>query len=224
MISELQELADIHSKGVSFGNLSKLSALEFIAEQAFFAQIAGQYDSAFGKYGESVKRIIASFDLSEFNIQEVTLKALIEKCQGCIDNVDKIDNWCEFSKLLQTLKSLELRAFVDYSIEKQIETKLLVLTYKKAFYMQWVDAVLHESPVLIELARVPHDEVVKRFKEKDQLNFEINKAKIKAKLSAQRPNLDMVAQGSSIAILLREGEKKKAFGCCFRKSGNWRKL
>ena len=75
--------------------------------------------------------------------------------------------------------------------------------------MQWVDTVLHESSVLISLARVPHDEVVKRFKEKDELNFDINKAKIKAKLSAQRPNLDMVAQGSSIAILLREGEKKR---------------
>lgn len=209
LISELQELADIHSLVVSFENLAKLATSGFTVEQSSFAQIAGQYESAFGKYCESVKRITASFDLSEFNVQGVTLQALIAKCQGCIDNIDEIDNWCEFSKLLQTLKSLELRAFIDYSIEKKIETKQLVLTYKKAFYMQWVDAVLHESPVLISLARVPHDEAVKRFKEKDELNFEINKAKIKARLSAQRPNLDMVAQGSSIAILLREGEKKR---------------
>lgn len=61
----------------------------------------------------------------------------------------------------------------------------------------------------MELPRIPHDEAVKLFKEKDELNFEINKAKIKAELSAKRPNLDMVAQGSSVAILLREGEKKR---------------
>ena len=102
-----------------------------------------------------------------------------------------------------------LRDFIDYAINRKIGADKIVLTFKKAFYMQWIDAVLHDTPSLIEFARVPHDEAVKRFKEKDELNFEINKAKIKAKLSAQRPNLNMIAQGSSIAILLREGEKKR---------------
>ena len=54
--------------------------------------------------------------------------------------------------------------------------------------MQWVDAILHESPISLTLSRIPHDEIIKLFKVKDELNFEINKAKIKAKLSAQRPN------------------------------------
>ena len=180
LISQLQELADIHSLVISFENLAKLAVSGFAVEQSSFDQIAGQYENAFVKYSESVERITACFDLSEYNVQDLTLQALVAKCQGCIDNIDKIDNWCEFSKLLQTLKSLELRAFIDYSIEKKIGTNQLVLTYKKAFYMQWVDAVLHESPVLISLARVPHDEAVKHFKEKDELNFEINKAKIKA--------------------------------------------
>ena len=59
------------------------------------------------------------------------------------------------------------------------------------------------------MSRIPHDEAVKLFKTKDELGFEINKAKIKAKLSAERPSLDMVAQGSAVSILLREGEKKR---------------
>lgn len=209
LISELRELADIHVAGVSFENLAKMTAESFTVEQSAFAQIASQYEGAFNKYGEIAKRIIESFNADEYNIQNVTIQALKEKCQGCIDNIDKLDNWCEFSKLLQTLKVLDLRVFIDYAIERKIEANQIVLTFKKAFYMQWVDAILHDSPVLISLARVPHDEAVKRFKEKDELNFEINKAKIKARLSAQRPNLDMVAQGSSIAILLREGEKKR---------------
>lgn len=209
LISELEELADILSLVVSFEKLAKFESTSFAIEQSTFTQIASQYESAFGKYGENVKRIMASFDSSEYNVQNVTLQSLVAKCQGCIDNSDKIDNWCEFSKLLQALKLLDLRDFIDYAIDRKIETNKLALTFKKAFYMQWVDTVLHESSVLISLARVPHDEVVKRFKEKDELNFDINKAKIKAKLSAQRPNLDMVAQGSSIAILLREGEKKR---------------
>lgn len=209
LISELRELTDIYSVGVSFENLAKMTVESFAVEQSVFAQISSQFENAFGKYNENVKRLTESFKADEYNVQGVALQALAEKCQGCIDNIDKLDNWCEFSKLLRTLKQLDLSAFIDYAIERKIETNQTVLTFKKAFYMQWIDAVLHDSPVLISLARVPHDEAVKRFKEKDELNFEINKAKIKARLSAQRPNLDMVAQGSSIAILLREGEKKR---------------
>lgn len=209
LISELRELADIHSVGVSFENLAKMTQESFAVEQSVFIQISGQFENAFHKYNESMKRLTESFNVDEYNVQGVAFQALMEKCLGCIDNIDKLDNWCEFSKLLKTLKQLDLRAFIDYVIERNIETDQSVLTFKKAFYIQWIDAVLHDSPVLISLARVPHDEAVKRFKEKDELNFEINKAKIKAKLSAQRPSLDMVAQGSSIAILLREGEKKR---------------
>ncbi len=209
LLSQLQELTAIQSVGVDFEPMAKMTAESFISELNAFSKIAEQYNNAFGKYGDSIKSITESFSPDKYNIQSVTFQSLTKKCQGCIDNIDKIDNWCAFSKLLKTLKSLELMAFIDYSIHKKIETNQLVLTFKKAFYTQWVDAVLHESPVLITLARVPHDETVKHFKEKDELNFEINKAKIKAKLSAQRPNLDMVAQGSSIAILLREGEKKR---------------
>lgn len=209
LISELRELTNIHSAGGSFENLAKMTAESFAVEQSVFAQISSQFENVFGKYNESVKRLIKSFNADEYNIQSVALQALNEKCQGCIDNIDKLDNWCEFSKLIKTLEQLDLIAFINYAIERKIETDQIVSVFKKAFYMQWVDAVLHDSPVLMSLARVPHDEVVKQFKEKDELNFEINKAKIKARLSAQRPNLDLVAQGSSVAILLREGEKKR---------------
>lgn len=209
LVSELCELTDIHSSGVSFENIVKMTVESFEAEKSCFAQISSQFESIFEKYNASVKRLTESFNADEYNVQGVELNALVEKCQGCIDNVDKLDNWCEFSRFLGRLKKLDLMAFIDHAIERKIETSQIVLAFKRAFYMRWIDAVLHDSPMLISLARVPHDEVVKRFKEKDKLNFEINKTKIKARLSAQRPNLDMVAQGSSIAILLREGEKKR---------------
>jgi Superfamily I DNA and RNA helicases and helicase subunits len=53
------------------------------------------------------------------------------------------------------------------------------------------------------------DKAVELFSMKDELQFEINKADIKAKLSANRPSMDMVAAGSAISILIREGEKKR---------------
>ena len=208
-LCELCDLEDIFATGITFEKLATMSKDEFAAEQPIFAESSNRYQKAFTEKGEAEKRMIACYDLKEYDLQSVSLNTLIEKCEGCHENADKLDNWCEFVKLLRQLNGLELSSFIDYAIENKVEANKIVDTYKKAFYSQWVYAVLHESPALIELARVPHDEAVKHFREKDKLHFEINKAKIKANLSAQRPNLDMVAQGSGIAVLLREGEKKR---------------
>ncbi len=208
-LQELQALESVQAQGARFGKLAVMKNEEFSAEQPLFKQLYEQYTKAFERYGDAERRITACFDLRAFDMQNVSLLTLIKKCENCHENADNLDNWQEFTKLLQLLKGLDLLSYVNYAIVNKVKPEDVVGAYKKAFYLQWVDAVLRESPTLVSLARVIHDETVKRFKEKDELHFEINKAKIKATLSAQRPKLDMVAQGSSIAILLREGEKKR---------------
>ena len=209
LISQLSKLSEILYSGLYFGDIARMTKDEFIRQQPAFAQIADRLNAAFGRHSESAKRVASSFNLQEYNVGGASLQMLAEKCHGCYQSIDKIDNWCEFNKLLSKLAATDLRKFVDCAISKRIEAEDILPSFKKAFYTQWMDAVLHSSPVLMGLSRVPHDDAVRRFKEKDELNFEINKARIKAQLSAQRPGLDMVAQGSSIAVLLREGEKKR---------------
>lgn len=65
------------------------------------------------------------------------------------------------------------------------------------------------NPVLSAFNRISQDKAIRTFSEKDTEQFEINKAKIRAELSSMRPSLDMIASGSALAILLREGEKKR---------------
>ncbi len=208
-LNELYGLAEIHAEGVTFGKLPSMRGEEFVTEQAAFAFLAGIYQKAFAEKGEAEERLANGFEKREYDLRSVSLGDLKARLDTCRKSVGELDNWCKFVELLQQLEKLGLRSFIDYSIEKSVHANQILDTYKKAFYAQWVDFVLHDSPVLLELARVPHDEAVKRFRAKDELHFEINKAKIKANLSAHRPNLDMVAQGSSISILLREGEKKR---------------
>lgn len=206
---EFEFLQGMKLNGCEFGKIATLPINVYEEEKQSFTELFDFYDKAFVKYSEAEKRLLSCFDENEYNLNTAHLTTLLEKCNGCYNNIDNVDNWCEFYDLLQKLKDLDLRDFIDYIIEDKIESKLLVQTFKKSFYTQWIDVVLHDSPILLKLARVPHDEIVNRFKEKDTLNFEVNKAKIKAKLSSERPNLDFVAQGSSISILLREGEKKR---------------
>lgn len=208
----LSELDILTSEINNFAEINQLVYMPleiFLSQKMQFKQIAEKYSRLLETNKEHLDRLLASFNADEYNILSVPYIDLNKKLDGCLANTDKLDNWCDFIKLMTRLQESGLRSYIDFAIQQNVNSSKVVLTYKKAFYSQWVDAVLHESPILIELARVPHDEMIERFKEKDTLNFEINKAKIKAKLSAQRPRLDMVAQGSAIAILLREGEKKR---------------
>ena len=65
------------------------------------------------------------------------------------------------------------------------------------------------TPVLSGVNRISQDNTIRTFSEKDTEQFEINKAKIRAELSSKRPSLELIAPGSALAILLREGEKKR---------------
>ena len=209
LICDLEELEIILKSGIAFEKLYSMNKGDFVSEKPLFEKLANEYNEVLSNGFESETRLISYFEKSEFDLLNVSLISLIEKSNDCYNNIDKIDNWCEFAKLLKQLEDLELRDFIDTAINTKLANEYLILAYKKVFYTHWIDFILHNSHILMELSRVSHDEAVRLFKEKDKLNFEINKAKIKATLSAQRPNLDMIAQGSSISALLREGEKKR---------------
>ena len=208
-VTELQELSRAKADGAFFGNVSEMSREDFAKEQASFDVLYGKLNSAWTCVEDSKNRIKEHFDTGIFNVDEERFGAVAEKLEACNKNVDRLDSWCEFNRFMEQVESAGLIDYVTFVIDNGVETGKIVPLFKKAFYTQWIDFVFQGSPILTELSRASHDNAVKQFKEKDKLNFEINKAMINAKLSENRPSLDLVAQGSSVATLLREGEKKR---------------
>lgn len=123
--------------------------------------------------------------------------------------MDKLDNWCHFRNLLSKLDDQQVVPYIDAAIGQNVEPKQIVGAFQKQFYYQWIDSILSGTPVLSAFNRISQDQAISTFSEKDTEQFEINKAKIRADLSSKRPSLDMIASGSALAILLREGEKKR---------------
>ncbi len=209
LLSEVKELQSIYTFEIDFSFLANLSVNDYENKKEEFASASGLLNSKINIYKDSEEAICNKFDLSEYNVRTAKINLLHRKYKDCLDNIDNIDNWCEFVKLLSDLKDLELREFIDYLINNNFNVEKVTLLYKKAFYTQWAHYILHSSNVLQSLSRVKHDELVNTFMSKDAINFEINKVKIKEFLSAQRPNMDMIAQGSAVSILAREREKKR---------------
>ncbi len=207
--AELEILRGICLSGVSFGRMARMSAEEFSLNAATFMDMAGAFVNAAYFGGEAESRLASGFDANEYDVHKASLSDLEQKCEGCLENIHALDNWRAFVSVLKNLQALDLRKFVDCAIENGISAENITAAYLKAFYRQWSDKILCETPILLDLTRIPHDGAVENFKEKDELHFEINKSKIREVLSEKRPDLSMVAQGSAISVLLREAEKKR---------------
>ena len=193
---------------VPFGKL--MSGVNFGKEADFFAVCADQLDHAFSQCNESsLNHIAQCFDKAFFDIAKSPCEHILKKCDACLDAADGLDSWCRFRDLLSRLDEKEVIPYINRVISRKLDPQLFAAAFQKQFYRQWIYAVLSEVPVLSSFSRTSQDKAVKTFTEKDVEQFEINKAKIRELLSAKRPSLDVVASGSSLAVLLREGEKKR---------------
>ena len=208
LLHELKILVEIEQSGIKYTGIAALPNEEFASSHVDFASIADHFDKAFAKGSDAEARLCKQFSL-DFEFKKHPLHLLENKCVSCIEEIDQVDNWLEFVKLLKTIESFEAKGYLDHLIQQLVPVELISLAFRKSFYSQWADYIIRHAPILTEMSRIPHDEIVKLFKAKDELNFGINKAKIRAIVSAHRPDLDMIAQGSAVSILLREGEKKR---------------
>ena len=205
---QMGALQALFSAGVSFGLLEEYS--DFVTERTTFADYAQRLDAVFEICDNDVFEYISNcFDRSLLDIGIANCSLLLARFTDCSDSMDKLDNWCHFRTLLSKLDDVQTVSYINSAISRNIEPKFIVGAFKKQFYYQWIDSILSGTPVLSGFNRISQDNTIRTFSEKDTEQFEINKAKIRAELSSKRPSLELIAPGSALAILLREGEKKR---------------
>ena len=204
-ISLLETMFSYH---LTFGALENLE--NFTSEKETFSNYHQKLQVAFALCNaEVLKQVENYFDPTILNIYSASCALISARFSDCLGEMDKLDNWCHFRNLLSDLNDKQVIPYINTVISRNIEPKQIVGAFQKLFYYQWIDLILSESPILSSFNRIFQDNTVRTFSEKDTEQFDINKAKIRAQLSAMRPSLDMIASGSALAILLREGEKKR---------------
>ena len=205
---QMRELEEIFSVDIDFGSLGRCD--DFASERENFADYYKKLKALFNICSNGTRKKAAGyFDKAIFDIFGTQCSLVLEKLTNCLNEMDNLDNWCQFRNLLSKLDDQQVIPYVDAAIAQNIEPKHIVGAFQKQFYYQWIDKILSDNPVLSAFNRISQDKAIRVFSEKDVEQFDINKAKIRKKLSSMRPSLDMIAYGSSLSILLREGEKKR---------------
>lgn len=209
MVSQIVTLDTIFSKGIAFGKLTAFS--DFVAEKDSFKTFAQKLDTILPTPCDNsfIQYLAECFDKSILNIQTHSFLSLLPRLQECLDEIDKLDNWCHFMMVLSMLKEKNIVDYIDTYLIQNLDFKHIASTFEKLFYYQWIDYIIANTPILSSFTRISQDKAAISFREKDIIQFEINKAKIRAEVSSKRPSLEMISAGSSLALLLREGEKKR---------------
>lgn len=201
--------AYFRDKEISFGALSRMNTNEFTERQEAFREDSAKLSDEILSVSEAKKNVTDYFDRAYLDLENDSYEYCIRKLQGCLDAFDRLGNWRQFTELLGQLERNDLTSFIDQAIEHHIAANKITGAFKKNFYNQWIEYIIFSVPELSSFSRINQDQAVRIFGEKDRLQYDISKYQIKAELSQQRPNLDLVAGGSAVAVLRREGAKKR---------------
>lgn len=208
VIEQMSALETIFAGDISFGLLENCN--DFTCEREVFADYHQRIEKALTSCDAGTINCVAGyFDSEILNVHCAPCTLVETRLNDCLNEMDKMDNWCHFRDLLSKLDDKQTVPYINTAISQNVEPKHIVGAFQKQFYYQWIDAILSGTPVLSAFNRVSQDKAIQTFSDKDTEQFEINKAKIRAEISAKRPSLDMIASGSALSILLREGEKKR---------------
>lgn len=209
IIKQIMQLKELFQSGLSFNKLEVFTNVDYEENKSEFLTIAKKIELLEDKSKEPLELLVKSFDKNIFDIENSEFSVVLEKFKLCLAEYEKLDNWCRFYKLLCQIENAELKDFIDTAINANIMAEEFVKAYERNFYRQWIDYIQHSSSVFNTFNRISHDRQVENFAMQDTTQFTISKVQIKSELSSHRPSLDFISSGSAVAILLREGEKKR---------------
>ena len=194
---------------LSFGLISKMSQDSFNEHQHSFKTESEQLSSEAAYIEEAKSRVAAQFSVELLDPDKNSYDYCIRKIGGCLTDFDRLANWINFMDLLKRIDNADLSGFIDLVIENDIVPNHITGSYRKDFYKQWIENIIFSVPELSSFSRIKQDQAVQNFAEKDGLQYEISKIQIKSELSQKRPDLSMVAGGSAVSILRKEGNKSR---------------
>ncbi|MDE6613408.1 MAG: DUF4011 domain-containing protein, partial [Clostridia bacterium] len=153
-VSDLTELEKIFAEGFESGNIRFLSAEEYFAHKRDFAAISRSLEKYLSASGGSLGFVADCFEKREFDFYSASAEEASGKVCGCLEDIDGLDNWRAFSVLLQRLEKLGLAEFLGLTVNGGVSSERLADVFKKSFFKQWADCIIHSSEVLSALSRI----------------------------------------------------------------------
>lgn len=182
----------------------------FLSESKTFIDYSDRISNIFDKSTvQNLDYMCGNFDKKIVNIRSMSLDDALSKLNGCLSAFGQLHQWCAFRELLNNIKNIGILTFIDAVIKNNVSKDAIVGTFKKQFYLQWIDFIIRKNSTLSQFSRLSQDRAAREFAEKDVEQFKINQLTLRGKLASACPELNCAAAGSPLSTLLRENQKSR---------------
>ena len=150
------------------------------------------------------------FDSNQYNIATENIRSVFSKFNKANLSIDILPDWIDFITARNVCVDNQLLGFLDEVETNNIPLKQLCGTMLKRFYLLWIDHIYEKENILAQFRRENFEHIVNDFQMKDKSQFAIAQARIRQKLSAQRPDTaGFTSKGTEINLLMRESQKRR---------------
>lgn len=146
---------------------------------------------------------------TDTRLDMMAIKSLAEKISGCLENIDILEGWIDYTEAKEDCENNGLSDFIRKIEDAELFTSIERI-FLKGFYHMWLGAVCDKSASLRRFRRNTHDERIKKFIELDDLQLLIAQMRIREKLIENLPSTHrMLKATDEVAILNKELSKKR---------------
>lgn len=192
IVSIVRSLVD---SGISKGDFASLSADMAMCLNGCQPDLVNRVDGYFG----GCSPVPSAMECEVFS----------RKISNCVRDMERLPNWCRFSEVLTGISALGIQGFVEAAIDSNVQRQC-AQAFERRFYEQWIEAACASSSALSVFNRILLDRDVSEFAKADKDQLRLNRAEVRSRLSAAKPVASgKLVAGSPIALLCREGEKKR---------------
>lgn len=207
--NQMEALKNVIDSGYSFESLEKYSS--FLSENKSFIEYSNQIAGILSENNlQNLNYIFNSFDKKIVDFNVLTLEDAKTRLNCCLSPINGLKYWCGFRDLLVDIKEIGILTFINDVIKNNVNEDSIVGTFKKQFYLQWIDLLIRQNSTLSQFSRLSQDRAVKEFAEKDIEQFKINQIKLREKLSSACPESNCASYGSPLSMLQRENRKSRS--------------
>ena len=207
--NQMEALKNVIDSGYSFEPLEKYPS--FLSENKYFIEYSNQIAGILSENNlQNLNYIFNSFDKRIVDFNVLTFEDAKTRLNCCLSSISALKYWCVFRDLLVDLKEIGILTFINDVIKNNVNEDSIVGTFKKQFYLQWIDLLIRRNSTLSQFSRISQDRAVKEFAEKDIEQFKINQIKLRGKLSSACPESNCASYGSPLSMLLRENQKSRS--------------
>ena len=167
-------------------NTDKLAALiprELAAARSVFARSAKEIRSNLPSLKKALEGLEAYFDGFSDPLTDI---ATVEKKAASLLPMTGFETYVAMRDIAIQLKATNDEGFITDAVSKRIAPDQWQGCYKKCFIFQWVKKVIDESPELRTFDADDHNDLVRRFCDKDEETLRASRRDIPQKLNAKR--------------------------------------